>query len=291
MASPVRFSAHDGYELAGCLHAQAVDAVRRVAIVHCGAGIPASRYQRFADFLAQAGIPTLTYDYRGIGLSRPAQLRGFEATLEDWAQYDCAAAIAWMRNRFPNADMTGFAHSIGTLLVGGAHNAADQARLVMIGGHTGYYGDYRSRYRLPMTLLWHFLMAAATRLAGYFPARRLGLGEDIPARIALQWAGRRFPELRPAGSLPGDLRTRKLLDRCAALQRPALLVSISDDAFATTLGTERLMGYYPKLSPLRRLRFTPSEAGVRRIGHFGFFTRRAGAALWPRLLAQIEEPR
>jgi hypothetical protein len=27
---------------------------------------------------------------------------------------------------------------------------------------------------------------------------------------------------------------------------------------------------------------------VRRIGHFGFFTRRAGSPLWPRLLEALE---
>jgi predicted alpha/beta hydrolase len=131
-------------------------------------------------------------------------------------------------------------------------------------------------------------MPALTRLVGYFPGRRLGLGEDIPARAALQWAARRSPELRPVGTGSDDIRTRRLLDRCASLQRAALLVSISDDAFATPSGNARLMGYYPGLSPVTHLHFTPAEAGVRRIGHFGFFTRRAGPPLWPRLLAELE---
>ena len=56
----------------------------------------------------------------------------------------CASAI---RAR----EIIGIAHSIGALLVGGAHNSPEQAQLVMIGGHTGYYGDYHRRYRLPMT--------------------------------------------------------------------------------------------------------------------------------------------
>lgn len=286
---PVRLHAQDGYELRGSLH-EGGDAEprRRVALLHCGAGISASRYQRFARYLAGAGIATLTYDYRGIGQSRPSSMRGFRASIEDWAEYDCAGAIAWMRTRFPQSEILGFAHSIGALLVGGAENSAEQGRLVLIGGHTGYYGDYHRRYRLPMTVLWHALMPAITRLMGYFPARRLGLGEDIPANIALQWAGRRSPELRPAGTGPGHERIQRLLDRCAALQRPALLVSISDDAFATAAGSKRLMAYYPRLFPLRHLHFTPADAGVRRIGHFGFFARRAGTALWPRLVAQLE---
>jgi predicted alpha/beta hydrolase len=287
----VRVRALDGYELGGYFYDSAkVDAPARVAVLHCGAGIRALRYRRFAGFLAESGTPVLSYDYRGVGLSRPRALRGFRATIEDWAEYDCGGAIAWLRERYPRAEIVGIAHSIGALLVGGAHNSAQQARLVLIGGHTGYYGDYHSRYRLPMTAVWHWLMPAITLALGYFPARRLGLGEDLPARVALEWAGRRTPDLRPAGSGPGYARVQMLLDRCAALQRPALLVSISDDAFATASGVKRLLSFYPRLFPLQYMQFNPADAGSRRIGHFGFFTRRAGAALWPRLLAQLDMP-
>jgi len=208
--------------------------------------------------------------------------------MEAWAEYDCTAAIAWLRSRCPEAEMIGIAHSFGVLLVGSSYNAGEQARLVIIGGHTGYYGDYGRRYRLPMTLLWHGLMPAMTRLLGYFPGRRLGLGEDLPAKVALQWAGRRLPELRPAGTDPGSVRVQRMLDRCAALQRPALVVSISDDAFASASGLRRLMTYFPRLSPLQHLEFAPADAGLSRIGHFGFFSRRAGAVLWPRLLARLD---
>jgi predicted alpha/beta hydrolase len=84
------------------------------------------------------------------------------------------------------------------------------------------------------------------------------------------------------------VRIRRLLDRCAALERPALIVSITDDAFATPAGLRRLMAYYPRLSQLQHLQFAPADAGVPRIGHFGFFRRRAGAVLWPRLLARLD---
>jgi predicted alpha/beta hydrolase len=288
-AVELRLRALDGYQLGACLYRlQASVTPQRVAVLHCGAGIAAARYRRFATFLAEAGIPVLTYDYRGIGRSRPRTLRGFRTAIEDWAEYDCGGAIAWLRQNFPGSEIVGIAHSIASLIVGGAGNSADQRWLVMVGAHTGYYGDYHERYRLPMTAVWHWLMPGITLLLGYFPARRLGLGEDIPARIALQWATRRGPELRPAGTGPTYERVQTLLDRCAALQRPALIVAISDDAFATPAGIKRLLSYYPRLFPLQQVVFTPADAGTRRIGHFGFFTRRAGTALWPRLLAHLD---
>jgi predicted alpha/beta hydrolase len=285
----VRLRADDGYELAAWLYAvPGAGNPRRVALLHSGAGISAARYRRFASFLAESGIPTLTYDYRGIGGSRPKSLRGFRAGTEDWAEYDAGAAIGWLRARFPSAEMIGIAHSIAALIIGGAHNSGEQSRLVMIGGHTGYYRDYDWRYRPFMTALWHGFMPAMTRLTGYFPARFLRLGEDLPARMALQWAGRRTPDLRPTGTGLGLERVQALLDRCANLQRPALLVTISDDAFATAEGSKRLLSYYPRLFPLQYAQFTPADAGLRRIGHFGFFRRVAGPPLWRRLVGLLE---
>lgn len=287
---PLRICALDGYELGAILYSARTGAApRRVVVLHGGAGIPAQRYRRFARFLAQSGMPVLTYDFRGVGLSRPLVLRGFRSVIEDWAEHDCGAAIGWMRERFPRAELIGIAHSLGALLFGGAHNAAEQARLVLIGAHTGYYGDYHLRYRLPMAALWHALMPVLTRLIGYFPGRRLGLGDDIPAGVALQWASRRSSDLRPVGASPADERTRRLLDRCAALERSALVIRFSDDAFATAAGMRRFFTYYPRLSP-QYVVFTPADAGVRNIGHFGFFRRGAGPALWPRLVARLQPP-
>ena len=176
---------------------------------------------------------------------------------------DCAGAIAWLRQRYAAAEILGIAHSIGALLAGGAHNAAEQSRLVLIGGHTGYYGDYSRRYRLPMTLLWHALMPVVTRVFGYFPARLLGLGEDIPGTFALQWAGRRSAELRPTRA--HAKRVRSFLDRCAALQRPALVVTIAEDAFATPSGTLlKLVDEMKKAGYPRSIDTAPNRAGRHR---------------------------
>jgi predicted alpha/beta hydrolase len=288
----LRLRTTDGREIGAVFYAALRPrAPRRVAVLHGGAGIPAVRYRRFAHFLAEWGIPVLTYDYRGIGLSRPQALRGFEATIEDWAEYDAAAAIAWLRERFPQDEILGISHSIGCLPLGGAPNAAEQARIILVGAHTGYYGDYRPLYRLPMAFAWHGLMPAITRCVGYFPADRLGLGEDLPAGMALEWAERRQPELLNGGADPVQQRRRRLLGHCAALQCPAIAISISDDAFATVGGTKRLLSYFPRLSSSQHLFFSPPDAQVRRIGHFGFFRRAVGMTLWPRLLTQLDAER
>ena len=210
---PLSLKTADGVEIGAVFYeARRPRPHRRAAIVHCGAGIPAARYRRFANFLSEFGIPVLIYDYRGIGRSRPAELRGFAAGIEDWIEYDSAAAIAWLRQLFPRDEIIGISHSIGALALGAAPNAAEQDRLVLIAPHTGYVGDYRGLYRLPMGLVWHGLMPTLASIFGYFPGGRLGLGADLPARFAMQWAGRLSPEIRSTGPEGRRVRRRYRID-------------------------------------------------------------------------------
>lgn len=277
----VRFPALDGHELGGVHFPSSPSGEPAIAAVFAGGGgIRASVYRRFAAYLAANGIPVLTFDYRGIGASRPPRLRGFLATAEDWSEWDCGGAIAWVRARYPGARLVALAHSVGTLLIGGAPNIGEVTRFVLIGAHTGYFGDYRQGRRLPMALLWHVVMPLLTRTFGYFPARKLGLGEDIPAGMALQWAARRTAEFRPEATTPDATRARTMLARYPLIKAPALALTFTDDPFATEAGCTRLLAAYPGLVASRQT-VAPEFAGFSPIGHFGFFRRTAEAKLWP----------
>ncbi len=89
-----------------------------MALVNAGAGIVCAYYERFAAWLAASGTPTLVYDYRGIGGSKPATLRGFEATVEDWGRLDCSGALAWLEARYPAAERLVVGHSVGGFVTG-----------------------------------------------------------------------------------------------------------------------------------------------------------------------------
>jgi len=284
----VRFPALDGYSLGATVFAPDGTGQSSTAVVlGCGGGVPAARYARFARFLAAAGIPTLTYDYRGIGASRPPRLRGFPAVAEDWSELDCGGAIRYWRSLYPRAEIVGIAHSIGALLVCGAPNIAEIGRFVFICAHTGYFGDYMPRYRLPMALLWHVIMPSMTRIVGYFPARILRLGEDLPAGIAMQWAARRGADLQPEATATDVTRARSMMARYGKVSGEALVVGFGDDAFATESGTRRLLAQFPGLHPQLRL-IAPAEVGMATIGHFGFFRREAEGRLWPLVLTFLQ---
>lgn len=280
----VSFRALDGFELGGMYVTPVGKPSKAISILICpGGGIPSIRYLNFARFMAEHGMPVLAFDYRGIGYSKPASLRGFEASVEDWSEHDCGGAIEYLAKMNPAAELVGIAHSIGSILLLGAPNSAKIGRFLIVCGHTGYYGDYHPKYRVPMAMLWHGIMPIATAIFGYFPGRMMRLGEDIPKGVALQWAAQRRPVAKVAPKWLADRgRLAALLARCKVIKSEAMAIGFADDGFATPAGLKRLHAIAPGLQ-LDWKEFSPRDLGLRRVGHFGFFRRAVGARLWPQV--------
>ena len=286
----VRIQAKDGYPLAARLWSRPDCLVHSVALINSGAGIKRGFYDRFASFLADKGVPTLVYDYRGIGGSRPSSLRGFQASVEEWGSKDCAAAIDWLNARFPGVTRLVIGHSVGGFVTGFVPNGSLIDRMLLICAHTGYWRDYARRGRIPMFVLWHLLMPTVTRMVGYFPGQRLRLLEDLPAGVALEWAARRKPDfwwhLKNANGGLDRVLIASLLKRFDSIHAPTIAVRFSDDPFATKEATERILGLY-KNAPASRVVLTRADGDAQPIGHFGFFRSRFRTTLWPRLFDEI----
>src|SRR5258708_16787898 len=94
-APPELFSLRtaDGYTIKGFQWRLAGDrpAARPVVVINPATSVRCRYYARFAAFLFQRGFDVLTYDYRGIGESRLATLRGFDAGWVDWGHFDFGA--------------------------------------------------------------------------------------------------------------------------------------------------------------------------------------------------------
>jgi predicted alpha/beta hydrolase len=273
--TPVELAAADGFVLGATLFGPApAPGIGRAAMLCPGGGVPARVYRRFASWLAARGMPVLTFDYRGIGRSRPATLKGFDASFEDWSDLDCGAAIAWVRRSYPDAALAGVAHSIGGLILAGAPGTSHIERFLLIGAHTAYHRDYHVHWRIPMTLMWHGVMPALCSISGYFPGRMLRIGEDLPATFARQWAGR-----RTADFAAGSPRLDACISRCGELHGRALALTFTDDGFATAEGTRRVLGHLKGIDAEHRV-IAPRDVGLKKIGHFGFFRQSAEQALW-----------
>lgn len=274
MDTEVRIATADGLALAATHYEPDGSANGRVVLITAGTGVKRGFYDRFARFLAGRGFAVLTLDYRGIGGSRPRTLRGFRARMRDWGELDLPATIDWLEARHPERELWMLGHSAGGQIVGLAPNNHKLRGLLAVAAQSGYWRLWDAPRRYLYALLWYVVMPAATRLCGYFPSKLLGLGEELPAGVAREWARWcRDPQyMVDDAGLP-------LRPHFASFRAPILAYSFADDPFAPRRAVEELLRFY-RNAPVTHRHVAPSDAGARAIGHFGFFREPLRATLW-----------
>lgn len=289
--APLRLQAADGAWLGGFVWRHAEPATDRpVVVISAATSVRCRYYARFARYLFGHGFDVVTFDYRGIGESRPASLRGFEADWVDWGANDLEGALRYARAAFPGQPIHIVAHSIGGFAVGLAPSSRGVERIFTVGSQFAFWRDYGRAQRRRMFVKWHVVMPVLTRLLGYFPAGRLGWMEDTPAGVARDWSRMkaRFEDtVRPGRLLGGAPESLALRQRFAGVTAPILAVGLDDDPYGTPAALDRLLAYFTA-SPRRHWRIAPADIDVAEIGHFAFFHDRFSATLWPLALAWLK---
>jgi len=266
-ASSVTIAARDGASLAATLFSPS-QSEGPVVVIAGAIAVKQKFYERLARFLAARGCKVLTFDYRGVGASR--QFGTPRGGLRAWGEQDLAGVMDHALTLAPDAPLRVVAHSVGGQLVGLAENNNHIRAMLAISTQIGDWRLWPPPRKYALWLLWNALLPLPAAVLGYFPAARLGLGEDLPKEAALEWArwcrspdyfvdeaGRPFP-----GCFDGFTGSIRAL-------------AIEDDWMAPKPAVDALMRRYrrAKIEPM------PIRPEAKAIGHFGFF-RDAGRPYW-----------
>ncbi len=256
----------DGYPLQGYrFRAQAP--LKGRLIVSGATAVPQGFYKRFAQFAAARGFEVLTFDYRGIGLSRPASLKGFRMNFLDWGQQDLAAAVDAMASQDVPLFIMG--HSYGGHAIGLLPNHAKVSGVYVFGTGAGWHGHMPFTERLRVLLMWKYVFPVLTWWKGYCPWKMLGLGEDLPIDVYRQWRHWcQFPRY-----FFDDPAMRGIERRYAEVRTPMVAANARDDLWALPASRDAFVAEY-RNAPLTRLELDPQEVGGK-IGHMGYFRQLA----------------
>jgi predicted alpha/beta hydrolase len=249
---------------------------KAVVLIHPATAVTQPFYEAFARYLAGIGLMALTWDYRGTGASRGPSLRGETVTMADWMLEDVPAVTRWAAEHFPGLPLLAVGHSVGghALLLAGAQGQVRAG--VLVASHAGITrtirgGAERARVRFVMRVLAPLLCA----ILGYMPGRRIGLGEDLPRGVMLQWS--RWT------TLPRYFYDDPALGaeaRAARVRMPLLALGFDDDPWANPQAMDILFARATG-APVERRQVDPRALGLSGVGHMGFFRKRCGPALWP----------
>ncbi|WP_092010011.1 alpha/beta hydrolase family protein [Brevibacterium siliguriense] len=274
-------SRYGSSELDGHLLLPAVEP-HAVLTIHPATATPERFYFAFAEAAAARGFAVLTYGFRGVG-DRAAARTHRHIRMRDWISEDVAAAGTWAEERFPDLAHTALGHSVGghALLLGyggGRLRGIVTIATAMVAARD--IAPRSERFRVEVGL--GVFGRVVTRLLGYMPGSRVGLGEDIPAAALYEWTNwlRRPHFFFDDPSFDAEARASRL-------RTPVLSVGTSDDPWATEAFIDALTDRL-RLAPVTRRTFTPAELGTELIDHHGLLRRSIAEAAWPEILDWLE---
>ena len=279
---PFALRAPDGRELAG--HWFAAERRRGVIVFNGATGFRQSFYFKLARYAAERGYDVLVYDYRGMGLSAPADLAADTTRMSDWGMLDMRAALDAGAARAQGLPVVTIGHSVGGQFLGLLRNHELARAHVQIATSVGYWRWERAPFRFLAWWFWRVHGPAMLALKGYIPTGGGWAGLPLPRGVYKEW--RRWC-LRPDHFGP-DLQSYLADNVFAEIRAPLLSVGLTDDPIATRRTVDALNAFYP--NAVRESRwYTPSDAGSKRVGHEGFFASKHRDTLWRPVIDWIDD--
>ncbi len=270
--------ARDEYPIAGVTFQPDSNPTQTVIVINSATAVPQRYYKPFATYIAEQGYTAVTYDYRGIGQSKPKELRGFKTMAHDWALQDMAGVVDWVQNTYQPDRLFFVGHSFGGQTAGLLPNGDAVNAMVTVSSQSGHWRMQGGNQKVSVAFHIYLTLPILAHLFGYMPWSKISSAEDLPKGVALEWAKWcRYPRyLLDDASLP--------LERYQQFQAPVLAYSVDDDDWGTARSVDAMMGAYPNLT---REHIVPADYGIKSMGHFGFFRPKA-KTLWAKAIDWLE---
>jgi predicted alpha/beta hydrolase len=280
-ATPIEVAALDGYPLAGELFT-GPGPRRAIVIINSATATLRRYYRRFAEYLVADGFDVVTYDYRGIGGSAPATLKGFRAQMRDWGQLDFPGIIRWCDERSAGSPMLAVGHSVGGQILGLAPNRDRIKGMLFVCSQHTYWRHWPRSHWPRLHLLWNVLLPGLSHAMGYFPSPWVGMGEPLPKGVAIEWAA----WARARGYI-AEVVGPEAGAGYRSYQGRILSLSFEDDHFAPARAAAALLAEFGSATSEHR-HLVPAHRGLA-VGHFGYFRPNMRDTLWPEARYWLEE--
>lgn len=241
-------------------------------VITSATGVLQKYYAKFAIHFASLGFTVYTFDYSGIGKSQSHAIKQNTCNLQDWA-IDQGLVLEYAKTINPNHNIILITHSIGGQLIGLNPKIKLANAIITVCSQSGYWKLFKGFNRFKMYVFWHIIIPAATPLFGYFPAKTLGLFENLPKRAAYQWRSWGIsPNYMLSQFNSSELYFKNVTCNVLALSFPR-------DWYAPKQAVDWLANQFTNAT-VDRQHIIPEDLNIEDVQHFGFFRAKYSDSLW-----------
>ena len=242
---------------------------QKIILINSALAIKQKFYYDFAEMLCNAGYHVYTYDYRSIGQSKHTKnLKGDKTLWRDWAQKDFTAVANFLKSKHPDQRMYLIGNSYGGNCLGMSQSSTYFSAFITVGAQHGYWRLFWANKQPTLFMLWYVFIPVLSNIYGYLPSKLLGLGEELPKGVALEWAkvcrdkNWLFPYIKESENFYPNIT------------QPILAISLEDDFYAPKKAVDKLHHEIYHNAKIDRKHILLAEVGGGPVGHFGFFRKK-----------------
>ncbi len=231
-------------------------------------------YKKFAQYFAEHGFVTYTFDYSGFGASgnTTEYLKTHKGGVMGWGAVDQMAMVQLIRENHPELKVVLVSHSIGGQVMGFNPLNTTFEKVIMAASQSGYWKIYSGWDRLRLSLFWYFFIPVFTPIFGYYPGKIIGIVDNLPKSMVLEW---RKWGVKKEYFMHFHTNAKYHLE---GFKAPIRMYSFTNDNFASKKGVDWLAKQY-KNAKVERIHFDKGSNG-KRPGHFGFFKEEFKKEFW-----------
>jgi predicted alpha/beta hydrolase len=271
----IQIKCADGYLLSAKLYHAQNSSNQAFPVLICPAtGIVKEFYHAYAEWLSSMGYTVMSFDFRGIGASLHGPLKQSNASIVDWGQLDITAAIDCLLVHTAKEKVILLGHSAGGQLLGISPNHAKVAKVIAVAGSTGHVHNLKGKTKFLAPVMFHIVFPISNKLKGYGATKMIGMGENLPKKVAKQWA--QFCGTQ--GYVMHAVKKEKLPDFHAEITCPITAIWASDDEIATPANVNAFLQLYPNATT-SMIELKPQQYQHKSIGHMHMF-RKSHRNLW-----------
>lgn len=226
-------------------------------------GVDAGYYIKLLDALSEYGIHAAVTDLRGKGECSVRPRRGIDFGYHEMITHDWSAAVARLRQAFPNNRLYLLGHSLGgqlsALYLGIRPRTVDGLVLVASGSNDYRQWPWRQR---PVVLLGSQLAGAIASVCGYFPGKALRFAGTEAKTVIQDWARQ-----TRTGRYEPRHASHDFEQALGTVEAPVLAISLAGDRYAPQPAVDHLCSKMPRAA-VERWHYLPREDAEVRADHF-----------------------
>ncbi|WP_223599073.1 alpha/beta fold hydrolase [Chryseobacterium sp. GVT01B] len=273
----------DGVKLKGILFTP--DTPKAVIQFNCGTGTKKEIYLSFLTYLAENGFLCCLWDYRGSGDSSSENLKTCEFTFSDYGVKDMPAIKDFLNKKFPDLPFMIVGHSAGGQQIGFMKNLDNVKGMINFAVSAGYYHNMPFSYRMKAYFYFYIFAPVSVLMTGYVKAKAFGLMENLPKNVVSEW--RNWLEKKDYFFDPKFYGKTVPVGHFKNYTFPIHLYWTIDDTISSEKNTESYWQHIKSKEEISFTKLVPSELGLKKIDHFGFFKRNMKDKLWENVVSKL----